>query len=111
VDAFAHESGIHADGLLKDRRTYEAFEPEEVGQVHQIVIGKHSGTSSVQSRFARLGISLAEAEARSLMVPIRKLAIQKKRPLTDAELMEIRNTSLVGQGTCLASRRVGSGHE
>jgi homocitrate synthase NifV len=40
---FTHESGIHVDGLLKDRGNYEAFQPEELGREHRLVLGKHSG--------------------------------------------------------------------
>jgi len=94
VDAFAHESGIHVDGLLKDRRTYAAFDPEDVGQVHRIVIGKHSGSRGIRERFSQIGISLTNFEARALVGSIQKRATEMKRPLRDAELVKVRHTYL-----------------
>ncbi len=46
---FAHESGIHADGVIKNPKTYEIFSPDEVGLVRQIVVGKHSGSQARSS--------------------------------------------------------------
>ena len=48
---FRHESGIHADGALKDPKNYEAFDPAEVGLERQIVIGKHSGKAAIVNKF------------------------------------------------------------
>ncbi|MCL0101440.1 homocitrate synthase, partial [Peptococcaceae bacterium] len=64
---FAHESGIHADGALKNPRTYEAFQPEEVGLERQIVIGKHSGTASLRAKFLEYGIHLTQHQAEELL--------------------------------------------
>jgi homocitrate synthase NifV len=86
---FAHESGIHADGVQKDPKTYEAFQPEEVGLLRQIVIGKHSGTSSLKSKFAEFGIVLTEHQARELLPKVRSYTVSIKRPLFDKELMYI----------------------
>ncbi|MBI4715703.1 MAG: homoaconitate hydratase, partial [Nitrospirae bacterium] len=88
-DVFAHESGIHVDGLLKDRRTYETFNPEEVGSAHRIVIGKHSGAHGVRTAFDRMGIFLSESEAGSMLEPIRRAASALKRPLSEGDLREI----------------------
>jgi 2-isopropylmalate synthase len=56
-NAFAHEAGIHQDGMLKDRRTYEVMRPEDVGApAYSLVLGKHSGRRAVQRRCAELGI-------------------------------------------------------
>ncbi|MBI5406441.1 MAG: homocitrate synthase [Nitrospirae bacterium] len=88
-NAFAHESGIHVDGLLKARQTYEAFDPKDLGLNHRIVIGKHSGTHAVRFYFARLGIFLTEAESRALLEPIRRLASLRKRSLSADELRGI----------------------
>jgi 2-isopropylmalate synthase len=58
-NAFAHEAGIHQDGMLKDRRTYEIMRPEEVGvQQATLVLGKHSGRHAVQRRCEQLGMAL-----------------------------------------------------
>ena len=58
-NAFAHEAGIHQDGMLKDRRTYEIMRPEEVGVPQAtLVLGKHSGRHAVQRRCEQLGVTL-----------------------------------------------------
>lgn len=76
---FAHESGIHVDGLLKDRRNYEAFAPEEVGRSHRLVLGKHSGSAAVIERYARLGVELAPELVAPLLERIRSHASATKR--------------------------------
>ena len=86
---FAHESGIHADGALKDPRTYEVFRPEEVGLERQIVIGKHSGTSAIKAKFEEYGIVLDQKEAEELLARVRAAAVELKRPLFDKELVYI----------------------
>jgi 2-isopropylmalate synthase len=58
-NAFAHEAGIHQDGMLKDRRTYEIMRPEEVGVPQAtLVLGKHSGRHAVQRRCEQIGVTL-----------------------------------------------------
>src|SRR5207237_5031365 len=59
-NAFAHEAGIHQDGVLKDTRTYEIMRPEDVGQsaASRLVLGRHSGRHAVQSRCEALGFTL-----------------------------------------------------
>jgi len=86
---FAHESGIHADGVLKNPKAYEAFQPEEVGLTRQIVIGKHSGTAAVRAKFAEYGIELTKHQAEELLPEIRRAAVDLKRPLFDKELVQI----------------------
>jgi 2-isopropylmalate synthase len=71
-NAFSHEAGIHQDGILKDRRTYEIMRAEDVGAPwNPLVLGKHSGRHAVQRRCAELGIQLEGDELievyRSLM--------------------------------------------
>jgi len=86
---FAHESGIHADGALKNPKTYEAFHPEEVGLERQIVIGKHSGTASLRSKFLEYGIPLTQHQAEELLPKIRAAAVDLKRTLFDKEIIYI----------------------
>ncbi len=86
---FAHESGIHADGALKNPLTYEVFKPEDVGLERQIVIGKHSGRASVKAKFHEYGITLTEEEAEDMLARVRALAVDMKRPLFDKELMYV----------------------
>ncbi len=87
---FAHESGIHGDGVLKNPLTYEVFSPEEVGLERQIVIGKHSGTAAVRSKFTReYNIELDDTEAAQILARVREMSIELKRSLFDKELMYI----------------------
>ena len=89
TNVFAHESGIHADGVLKNASTYEVFAPEEVGLERQIIIGKHSGKKAIVSKFKEYGIDLTDQEANDLLARIRETAVQLKRALFDKELMYI----------------------
>jgi len=75
---FTHESGIHVDGLLKDRRNYEGFDPAEVGREHCTVLGKHSGSSAVAGAYARLGLLITAEEAQHLLARIRRHVMQTK---------------------------------
>ncbi|BAF60701.1 MAG: homocitrate synthase [Pelotomaculum sp.] len=86
---FAHEAGIHADGVQKHPRTYEAFQPEEVGLQRQIVIGKHSGTAALKAKFAEFGRVLTDYQARELLPKVRATTVALKRPLFDKELVYI----------------------
>ncbi|OPZ74329.1 MAG: 2-isopropylmalate synthase [Firmicutes bacterium ADurb.Bin456] len=86
---FSHEAGIHADGVVKDPTTYEAFQPEEVGLMRQIVIGKHSGTASLKAKFAEFGKTLTDHQAQELLPKIRSITISLKRPLFDKEIVYI----------------------
>jgi homocitrate synthase NifV len=86
---FAHESGVHADGVIKDPSNYEGFDPEEVGLRRFIVVGKHSGSSGVSHRLATLGIHARLDELSMLMPAIRHLAQEKKGEVTDGELLDI----------------------
>lgn len=89
TNMFAHESGIHADGVIKNPATYEVFQPEEVGLQRQIVIGKHSGSAAIGAKFKEYGITLAPNEASELLPRVRSAAIDLKRTLFDKELMYI----------------------
>lgn len=84
---FTHESGIHVDGLLKDRGNYEAFQPEELGRRHCLVLGKHSGSHGVRDAYARLGMQLSTQQAHVLLACIRGHVAATKRAPTDAELI------------------------
>ena len=89
LNTFAHESGIHADGVLKYPGTYEVFSPEEVGLQRQIIIGKHSGSNAVKMKFVEYGIDLSSEEANDILALVRSAAVELKRPLFDKELMYI----------------------
>ena len=86
-NAFAHEAGIHQDGMLKDRRTYEIMRPEEVGVPQAtLVLGKHSGRHAVQRRCELLGITIGN---RQELDDIYKAVIahaDREKIVTDADL-------------------------
>ncbi|MGI6488003.1 MAG: homocitrate synthase [Syntrophomonadaceae bacterium] len=86
---FAHESGIHGDGVLKNPLTYEVFKPEEVGLQRQIVIGKHSGSNAIRSKFVEYGMELSDEDASEMLKRVREEAISLKRSLFDKELVYI----------------------
>ena len=91
TNMFAHESGIHADGVIKNPKTYEVFTPGEVGLERQIVIGKHSGSRSLELKFHEYGIEVTKEVATELLPRVRTMAIELKRALFDKELIYIYN--------------------
>jgi homocitrate synthase NifV len=86
-NAFTHESGIHADGILKNPQTYEPFAPEDVGLSHVLTVGKHSGSHLLWQQLQQCGVQLERQEARSLLDAVRERAIKLKRSLTQEELL------------------------
>lgn len=89
ANIFAHESGIHGDGVLKNPLTYEAFLPEEVGLERQMVIGKHSGSNSIKAKFREYGNEISEEESQEILTRCRQMAIDKKRSLFDKEIVYV----------------------
>ncbi|MCG9479759.1 MAG: homocitrate synthase family protein [Actinomycetia bacterium] len=89
TNVFAHESGIHADGVIKNPKNYEVFKPSEVGLTRQLVVGKHSGSHTILHKFKEFGIDLTDKEANDLLTLAREMAVDLKRPLFDKELMYI----------------------
>jgi 2-isopropylmalate synthase len=78
-NAFAHEAGIHQDGLLKETTTYEIIRPETVGvQGARLVMGKHSGRHAFRNRLAELGFELTDGEIDSAFEKFKRIADQKK---------------------------------
>ncbi|QXE92051.1 homocitrate synthase [Geomonas subterranea] len=86
---FSHESGLHADGVLKDPRNYEVFPPEEVGLARHIVAGKHSGTNGIVESYRQIGIPITRAEAQELMALVRHTAQRIKGPLGEKDLVKL----------------------
>jgi len=79
ANAFAHEAGIHQDGMLKDRTTYEIMTPESVGiKESSLVLGKHSGRHAFRNRLDELGIELNDDELQTAFVAFKNLADKKK---------------------------------
>ena len=95
---FSHESGIHVDGLLKDRRNYEAFAPEELGRGHRLVLGKHSGSAAVLDRFARLGMAIEPGQVPALLALIRAHVLATKAEPSAAELTRFFLDTRAGAG-------------
>ncbi len=78
-NAFAHEAGIHQDGVLKSQLTYEIMTPESVGiPRNRLVLGKHSGRHAFQDRLADLGVSISQAEVERAFSAFKRLADRKK---------------------------------
>lgn len=79
ANAFAHESGIHQDGLLKEKSTYEIIRPESIGlYAAKLVLGKHSGRHAFKTRLKDLGHVLSDEELNKAFERFKKLADQKK---------------------------------
>ncbi len=79
ANAFAHESGIHQDGVLKEKLTYEIMTPESVGiPTSHIVLGKHSGRHALKERLKTLGYELTSEELDAVFERFKKVADQKK---------------------------------
>ena len=87
-NAFAHESGIHADGVLKKASTYEPIMPELVGHRRKFVLGKHVGTKGLQNRLEELGIYTTNAELAIIFNKVKDLA-DKGKTVTDADVQAI----------------------
>lgn len=85
-NAFAHEAGIHQDGILKNQQTYEIMTPETVGlSQSRLVLGKHSGRHAFKVRMQELGFQLSEDDLQTAFARFKELA-DKKKTVTDADL-------------------------
>jgi 2-isopropylmalate synthase len=89
-NAFAHEAGIHQDGVLKDARTYEIMKPEDVGQsvASRLVLGRHSGRHAVQSRCETLGFTLTHGEIDQVYRAVISLG-EHRKAIGDGDLRRI----------------------
>lgn len=88
-NAFAHEAGIHQDGMLKDRRTYEIMRPQDVGVPEAtLVLGKHSGRHAVQKRCEQIGCTLERAELDRVYREVIARA-DREKIVSDADLSQI----------------------
>jgi 2-isopropylmalate synthase len=94
ANAFSHESGIHQDGVLKHKLTYEIMDAESIGlTTNQIVLGKLSGRNAFRSRLQELGFELSETELNKAFVSFKELA-DKKKEITDWDLEAIVNDEI-----------------
>lgn len=88
-NAFSHESGIHQDGVLKERSTYEIMSPSSIGlDTDTIVLGKHSGRHAVRDRMAELGLEVAEPRFEEVFDQFKLLA-ERKKEVTSADLFTL----------------------
>lgn len=89
VNAFAHEAGIHQDGMLKNAQTYEIMRPESVGVLKtNLVLGKHSGRHAFKARLEELGYSLGDQDLDQAFARFKTLA-DKKKHITDADIVTL----------------------
>ena len=92
-NAFAHEAGIHQDGFLKERTTYEIIDPRSVGVPEsRLVLGKHSGRHALKARCEELGLSLDREELDALYAKFSALA-DRKKGILDEEIRELAGAS------------------
>lgn len=87
-NAFSHKSGVHTNGILKDPRTYEPFDPSLLGRERKIVIDKYTGKSAVAARLNEYGIEVSAAEQEVIVTRIKNIGDQRKQ-LFDADILEI----------------------
>jgi len=88
VNAFSHKSGVHTNGVLKDPRTYEPFDPAIIGRERKIVIDKYTGKRAVASRLEEYGVTITADELDRITESIKKIGDTRKF-LFDADIIEI----------------------
>jgi 2-isopropylmalate synthase len=94
ANAFAHESGIHQDGMLKARETYEIMRPESVGLVRDcdagLVLGKHSGRKALGTKLAQMGFALPQEQLNEVFKRFKSIA-DKKKSISDEDILALVN--------------------
>jgi 2-isopropylmalate synthase len=88
INAFSHKSGVHTNGVLKDPRTYESFDPSLIGRERKIVIDKYTGKRAVQANLLNYGIQVSDEELTRIVEEI-KLIGDHRKLLFDADILEI----------------------
>jgi 2-isopropylmalate synthase len=97
-NAFAHEAGIHQDGMLKERTTYEIMRPEDVGFAKtDLVLGKHSGRAALSDRAKTLGFHLTGDQLQKVFADFKQLA-DKKKEIYDGDIVALIEQQLHGDG-------------
>jgi 2-isopropylmalate synthase len=95
-NAFAHEAGIHQDGILKERTTYEIMRPEDVGfSKTDLVLGKHSGRAALNERAKALGFHLTGEQLQQVFTEFKDLA-DKKKEIYDGDILALIEQQLQG---------------
>lgn len=86
---FSHESGVHANGMMKNSNAYEPFDAKEVGGHRSFPIGKHSGTATIMYHLKALGIDANKISLQNMLPDIREIVTSRKRVLDDHELVTL----------------------
>ncbi len=111
-NAFAHESGIHQDGMLKNAETFEIMRPSDVGLSEtNIVMGKHSGRAALRSKLKDLGYELADNQLNDAFVRFKELADRKKEVYDEDLVALVRQNDAVSDRLRLKSLKVICGTE
>ena len=98
-NAFAHESGIHQDGMLKERSTYEIMRPEDVGFTKtDLVLGKHSGRAALADRARSLGFNVSAQQLQNVFEKFKELA-DKKKEVYDGDIVALIQQEIAGGGS------------
>lgn len=109
-NAFSHESGIHQDGVLKERSTYEIMSPDSIGaDMDTIVLGKHSGRHAVRERLTELGLEIDESRMDEVFKEFKLLAERKKEVTTDDLFTLVDSQTSNGPQVTLEYLQVSSG--
>ena len=91
-NAFSHESGIHQDGVLKEKLTYEIMRPEDIGiKENSLVMGKHSGRHALRKKYQELGFNLSDAELNKAYILLKKVADKKKEVYDEDLIVTVRD--------------------
>ncbi|MFN4057978.1 MAG: 2-isopropylmalate synthase [Roseinatronobacter sp.] len=106
-NAFAHESGIHQDGMLKNKETFEIMRPEDIGlAATNLVMGKHSGRAALRAKLSELGYELGDNQLKDVFVRFKALADRKKEVYDDDLIALMNEASLVDSDAHLQIRRL-----
>ena len=106
-NAFAHESGIHQDGMLKNKETFEIMRPEDIGlAATNLVMGKHSGRAALRAKLSELGYELGDNQLKDVFVCFKALADRKKEVYDDDLIALMTEASLNDEDAYLQVRKL-----
>ncbi len=106
-NAFAHESGIHQDGMLKNKETFEIMRPEDIGlAATNLVMGKHSGRAALRAKLSELGYELGDNQLKDVFVRFKALADRKKEVYDDDLIALMAEASMADEDAFLQIRRL-----
>ncbi|MBA84523.1 2-isopropylmalate synthase [Thalassobius sp. S69A] len=106
-NAFAHESGIHQDGMLKNRENFEIMVPEDIGlSGTSLPLGKHSGRAALRAKMEELGYELGENQLNDVFVRFKALADRKKEVFDDDLIAMVQDQEVQDEGDTLHLKRL-----